>query len=88
MELDRIPGLYQATLNEVGKVIVGQHELVEGVTVALFAEGSVLIEGVPGLAKTLLVNTLAQTVSCHFRRTKTSAIKLLSTSSICGTSMR
>jgi MoxR-like ATPase len=36
--------------------------------VALFAEGSVLIEGVPGLGKTLLVNTLARTVSCHFRR--------------------
>jgi MoxR-like ATPase len=68
MELDRVPGLYQTTLKEVGKVIVGQRELVEGVLVALFAEGSVLIEGVPGLAKTLLVNTLAQTVSCHFRR--------------------
>jgi MoxR-like ATPase len=68
MELDRVPGIYQATLKEVGKVIVGQHELVEGVLVALFAEGSVLIEGVPGLGKTLLVNTLAQAVSCHFRR--------------------
>ena len=68
MELDRVPGIYQATLKEVGKVIVGQHELVEGVLIALFAEGSVLIEGVPGLGKTLLVNTLAQSVSCHFRR--------------------
>jgi MoxR-like ATPase len=68
MELDRVARLYQANLDEVGKVIVGQRELVEGVTVALFAEGSVLLEGVPGLGKTLLVNVLSHAVSCHFRR--------------------
>ena len=43
-------------------------ELVEGVLVALFSEGSVLIEGVPGLGKTLLVNTLSKVVSCSFGR--------------------
>ncbi len=68
MELDRVAGLFQANLDEVAKVIVGQRELVEGVTIALFAEGSVLLEGVPGLGKTLLVNVLSHTVSCHFRR--------------------
>jgi len=68
MELERVARLYEETLAEIGKVIVGQRALIEGVVVALFSEGSVLIEGVPGLGKTLLVNTLARTVSCHFRR--------------------
>ncbi|MBN2489877.1 MAG: MoxR family ATPase [Planctomycetes bacterium] len=68
MELDRVSATFAALAGEVGKVIVGQTELVEGVLVALFAEGSVLIEGVPGLGKTLLVNTLAQAVSCEFKR--------------------
>jgi len=49
-------------------VVVGQQALVEGVVIALFAEGSVLIEGPPGLGKTLLVNVLSKTVSCQFRR--------------------
>lgn len=68
MTLDRVHRLFEATRNEVGKVIVGQERLVEGVLVALFAEGSVLLEGAPGLGKTLLVNVLARSVSCHFRR--------------------
>lgn len=68
MDLDRVARLYRSTLDEIGKVIVGQEQLVEGVVIALFAEGSVLLEGVPGLGKTLLVNVLARTVSCHFRR--------------------
>ena len=68
MELDRVPVLYRAVLDEVSKVIVGQLALVEGVVVALFSEGSVLVEGAPGLGKTLLVNVLARTVSCAFKR--------------------
>ncbi len=68
MELDRVAELYQATLDEIGKAVVGQRELVEGVVVALISEGSVLLEGVPGLGKTLLVNVLSRVVSCHFRR--------------------
>jgi MoxR-like ATPase len=68
MELDRVASLFRASLDEIGKVIIGQLELVEGVLVALFSEGSVLIEGVPGLGKTLLVNTLSQVVSCTFKR--------------------
>jgi MoxR-like ATPase len=68
MELERVAELYEETRAEIGKVIVGQHELIEGVLVALFSEGSVLIEGVPGLGKTLLVNTLSKAISCHFRR--------------------
>ena len=68
MELERIEQTYLACVDEIGKVIVGQMELVEGVLIALFSEGSVLIEGVPGLGKTLLVNTLSRVVSCSFKR--------------------
>ncbi len=68
MTLDRVAQLFEATRDEVGKVIVGQERLVEGVLVALFSEGNVLLEGAPGLGKTLLVNVLSRTVSCHFKR--------------------
>ncbi len=68
MELERVASLFEAVQAEVSKVIVGQERLIEGVLVALFAEGSVLLEGVPGLGKTLLVNVLSRAVSCEFRR--------------------
>jgi MoxR-like ATPase len=68
MTLERVAELFERTRTEVSKVIVGQERLVEGVLVALLSEGSVLLEGAPGLGKTLLVNVLAKTVSCHFRR--------------------
>ncbi len=55
-------------LAEVRKVIVGQEGLVEEVLTALFAGGHVLMVGVPGLAKTLLVSTLARTLSVGFKR--------------------
>ncbi|MEP0846545.1 MAG: MoxR family ATPase [Phycisphaerae bacterium] len=53
---------------EVGKMIVGHQEVVEGVLVALFAGGHVLLEGVPGLGKTLLIRTLSQALSLEFSR--------------------
>lgn len=59
---------FERAVAEIGKAVVGQSELVEGVLIALFAEGNVLIEGVPGLGKTLLVNTLGRVLSCQFRR--------------------
>ncbi len=68
MQLDRVATLFQQAVEEIGKVVVGQMELVDGVMIALFSEGSVLIEGVPGLGKTLLVNTLSKVVSCGFKR--------------------
>jgi MoxR-like ATPase len=68
MQIDDVKRLFGEAMQEIGKVIVGQLELVEGAIVALFAEGSVLIEGVPGLGKTLLVNTLARTFGGTFKR--------------------
>ena len=53
---------------EIAKVIVGQEDLVNKMLVALIADGHILIEGVPGLAKTLTVKTLAEIISCSFQR--------------------
>ncbi|HJN51612.1 MAG: AAA family ATPase [Pseudomonadales bacterium] len=53
---------------EVGKVLVGQDELLHRLLLALLADGHVLVEGVPGLAKTLIVSTLAAAIECSFSR--------------------
>ncbi|RYY12898.1 MAG: MoxR family ATPase [Chitinophagaceae bacterium] len=54
--------------NEIGKVIVGQEEMIELLLAAILADGHVLIEGVPGVAKTLTAKLLARTVSIDFSR--------------------
>ena len=53
---------------EIGKVVIGQEELVNSLLVGLIANGHVLVEGLPGLAKTLTVKTLAQGISAAFQR--------------------
>jgi len=58
----------QRTFGEVSKRIVGQNEMLEGMMTGLLAEGHVLLEGVPGLAKTLAVKTLAEVLDAGFRR--------------------
>jgi MoxR-like ATPase len=68
MEVAQIAEHFERAAAEIGKVLVGQVDLVEGTLVALFCEGNVLIEGVPGLGKTLLVNTLSHVLSCRFKR--------------------
>ncbi|WP_420155144.1 AAA family ATPase [Siphonobacter sp.] len=63
--------LYQTVADirtEVGKVIVGQHAMIDLLLTALFADGHVLIEGVPGVAKTLTAKLLAKTISVGFNR--------------------
>jgi MoxR-like ATPase len=55
-------------VNEIGKVIVGQRYMVERLVVGLLSNGHVLLEGVPGLAKTLTVKTLAQAIQARFQR--------------------
>lgn len=61
-------GFVSKLRGEVGKVVVGQTRMVERLLVGLLADGHVLMEGVPGLAKTLTVSTLAKAVSTTFRR--------------------
>lgn len=60
--------LFQAARSGINQVIVGQDTLVEQVLVCLFAGGHVLIEGIPGTAKTLLVRVLARLFDCQFKR--------------------
>src|SRR5947207_8223449 len=58
----------QTILGQVRKVIVGQDDVVEHLLTALFANGHVLLVGVPGLAKTLLISSLARVLHLEFRR--------------------
>ena len=55
-------------LEEVGQVIVGQSDVLDQILTALFAKGHCVMTGVPGLAKTLIVSSLAKTLSLHFKR--------------------
>ena len=66
--LDKLRGQHQKLIAEVGKVIVGQEAVVKEVTMAILAGGHCLLVGVPGLAKTLLVNTVAQALGLSFNR--------------------
>src|SRR5207253_115894 len=59
---------HAALRTEIGKVIVGHDAIVEGTLIALFAGGHVLLEGVPGLGKTLLVRTLSEVLDLPFSR--------------------
>lgn len=54
--------------HEMQKVIVGQKDLIEGLLIGLLSNGNILLEGVPGLAKTLAINTLAKTINASFSR--------------------
>jgi MoxR-like ATPase len=67
-ERNETASLMESILYEVKKVIVGQDHFLERVLVAVLAQGHLLVEGVPGLAKTLTVKTLARTVRGSFRR--------------------
>ena len=67
-QLDLLVQKYHSLRDEIGKVIVGQHEAVDSLLLALFTGGHCLLLGVPGLAKTLMVNTLARTLGLSFSR--------------------
>lgn len=55
-------------MTEMNKMVVGQKEMIEGITMGLLTGGHILLEGVPGLAKTLTISTLADTISLDFHR--------------------
>lgn len=58
----------EAIQNEMNKIIVGQREMVDGLLVGLFCGGHILVEGVPGLAKTLAISTLSKVIDLDYRR--------------------
>ncbi|MBX2888939.1 MAG: MoxR family ATPase [Ferruginibacter sp.] len=67
-KIEEAAGFVSKINAEVGKVIVGQHNMVERLLIGLLCNGHVLLEGVPGLAKTLSIKSLAQTVKANFSR--------------------
>jgi len=66
--VERLQEAYAAMRQEIGKVIVGQEEVLSQLLIAVFARSHCLLVGVPGLAKTLLVSTLARVLSLEFKR--------------------
>lgn len=68
MNLEEVSQLFERAEDEIRRVFVGQDEVLSSVLVAIFARGHVLLEGVPGVGKTLLVRTLGTVLGCHFRR--------------------
>jgi len=67
-KVERESAFIEKIVSEVSKVIVGQTYMVERLLIGLLANGHILLEGVPGLAKTLTVNTLSQTIKTKFQR--------------------
>jgi len=63
-----IAAAYERMADQIGKIIVGQHQVVEEMIMALFSRGHCLLVGVPGLAKTLLVSTVARIMHLSFKR--------------------
>jgi MoxR-like ATPase len=76
---------FRSLREEIGKMIVGYQDVIEKVLICLFTGGNVLLEGVPGLGKTMLVRVLAQALCCQFRRVQFTAD--LMPSDIIGTNM-
>ena len=66
--VEQLSRAYQTMAAELGKIIVGQQEVVEQVLTAMFCQGHVLLVGVPGLAKTLLVRTISDVLHLSFKR--------------------
>jgi MoxR-like ATPase len=66
--IDQLRDVYARLRKELGRVIVGQHDTIERLAICLFARGHALLMGVPGLAKTLLVRKIAETMTLKFSR--------------------
>lgn len=66
--VDALVKKYQELHNEIGKVIVGQEQVVKNLLISIFSNGHCLLVGVPGLAKTLLVNTISEVLGLSFKR--------------------
>ena len=68
VELERVKEILTQARTEVAKVIIGQEKVVDQLLIAIFTRHHALVEGVPGIAKTLLVRTLARVLGCEFSR--------------------
>jgi MoxR-like ATPase len=68
MSVNEIRDVCQNVLTEIRKVVVGKGEVMQNVFIALLADGHVLLEGVPGVAKTYMANAFAQVLGCSFNR--------------------
>src|SRR6266852_489068 len=68
MNTERLKEVLAQARHETGKVIIGQNDVVEKALIAIFTGNHALIEGVPGVAKTLLARTLAHVLGCDFAR--------------------
>lgn len=66
--IDKLRASYEELKNELAKVIIGQDQVIELLSIALFSKGHALLVGVPGLAKTLLISSLSQTMNLKFNR--------------------
>ncbi len=67
-ELDELRAAHQSIRDQISRQIIGQDEVVDQLLIAVFARGHCILEGVPGLAKTLMVQSLAQSLSLEFNR--------------------
>ena len=67
-KIERESAFVEGLVGEVGKVIVGQKAMIERILIGLFCNGHVLLEGVPGLAKTMTIKTLSDTIEADFKR--------------------
>ena len=65
--VDALAKAYQDLSSEIGKVIVGQKDVVKSVLISMFSNGHSLLVGVPGLAKTLLVSTISEVLDLEFQ---------------------
>ena len=68
MDIDKLKEILQRAKEEVSKVIIGQNDVIDKSLIAIFTNNHALIEGVPGVAKTLLVRTFAHVLGCEFTR--------------------
>src|SRR5438874_1057177 len=65
---ERLAEVYRQMTGQMGRVIIGQQDVLKQVLIALFCQGHCILEGVPGLAKTLMIASIAQLLSLQFRR--------------------